>query len=175
MLRTKYQFSRNVYAIRDRIWCNKHLRHTTTEKYDNNGKGWYFRFNDDNNMSYNHIQGIYPRKDPWRNIWIVELSPYNLYLSASDRRIQSTNKNWMVFISMRSNAKTYDPLVCFFEFTLADIGCNWIGSFVTDESSNDTFIVIVIVIVFYVFYINTDVFVLIRRLPRGEQRFSYPA
>ena len=29
--------------------CNKHLKHTTTEKYDNNGKGWYFRFDDDNN------------------------------------------------------------------------------------------------------------------------------
>ena len=45
-------FFLNVYAIRDRIWYNKHLRHTTTEKYDNNGKGWYFRFDDDNNMSY---------------------------------------------------------------------------------------------------------------------------
>ena len=31
---------------------NKHLRHTTTEKYDNNGKGGYFRFDDDNNMSF---------------------------------------------------------------------------------------------------------------------------
>ena len=30
----------------------KHLRHTTTEKYDNNGKGGYFRFDDDNHMSY---------------------------------------------------------------------------------------------------------------------------
>ena len=28
---TKYQFSRNVYAIRDRIWCNKYIRHTNTE------------------------------------------------------------------------------------------------------------------------------------------------
>ena len=25
------------------------------EKYDNNGKGWYFRFDDDNNMSYKYI------------------------------------------------------------------------------------------------------------------------
>ena len=53
IMKTKSRFSRNVYAISDRIWCNKHLRHTTTEKYDN-GKGWYFRFDDDNNM--NHSQ-----------------------------------------------------------------------------------------------------------------------
>ena len=31
MMKTKYRFSRNVYAISDRLWCNKHLRHTTTE------------------------------------------------------------------------------------------------------------------------------------------------
>ena len=37
--KTNSQFSRNVYAISNRIWCNKHLRHKTTEKYDNNGKG----------------------------------------------------------------------------------------------------------------------------------------
>ena len=36
---TSSRFSRNIYAIGDRIWCNKHLRHTTTEKYGNNGKG----------------------------------------------------------------------------------------------------------------------------------------
>ena len=35
-MKTNSPFSRNVYAISDRIWCNKHLRHTTTEKYDNN-------------------------------------------------------------------------------------------------------------------------------------------
>ena len=27
----------NIYAISDRIWCNKHLRHTTMDKYGNNG------------------------------------------------------------------------------------------------------------------------------------------
>ena len=54
-MKTNSRFSRNVYAISDRIWCNKHLRHTTTEKYDNNGKGGYFRFDDDNNMSYRYI------------------------------------------------------------------------------------------------------------------------
>ena len=60
MMKTKFQFSRNIYATRDRIWCNKHLRHTTTEKYDNNGKGGYFRFDDDNNtmMSYKYILAI---------------------------------------------------------------------------------------------------------------------
>ena len=38
MVMTKSQFSRNVYAIRDRIWCNKHLRHTTTENMITMGK-----------------------------------------------------------------------------------------------------------------------------------------
>ena len=52
---TNAWFSWNVYALSDRIWCNKHFRHTTTEKYDNNGKGGYFRFDDDNNMSYRYI------------------------------------------------------------------------------------------------------------------------
>ena len=28
------------------------------EKYDNNGKGWYFRFDVDNNMSYKYILPI---------------------------------------------------------------------------------------------------------------------
>ena len=57
-MKTKSQFSRNVYEVRDRIWCNKHLRHKTTEKYDNNGKGWYFQFDDDNKMSYKYILSI---------------------------------------------------------------------------------------------------------------------
>ena len=29
-----------------------HLRHTATEKYDNNGKDWYFRLYDADKMSY---------------------------------------------------------------------------------------------------------------------------
>ena len=57
-MKTNSRFSRNVYAISDRKWCNKHLRHTTNEKYDNNGKGGYFRFDDDNNMSYRYILSI---------------------------------------------------------------------------------------------------------------------
>ena len=28
------------------------------DKYDNNGKGWYFRFDDENNMSYKYILSI---------------------------------------------------------------------------------------------------------------------
>ena len=58
MMKTNSRFSRNLYAISDRIWCNKHLRHTTTEKYDNNGKGGYFRFDDDHKMSYRYILSI---------------------------------------------------------------------------------------------------------------------
>ena len=58
IMKTNSQFSRNVYAISDGIWCNKHLRHTTMEKYDNNGKGGYFRFDDDNNMSYRSTLSI---------------------------------------------------------------------------------------------------------------------
>ena len=54
-MKTNSRFSRNVYAICKRIWCNKHLRHTTTEKYDNHGKDGYFQFDDDNDMSYRYI------------------------------------------------------------------------------------------------------------------------
>ena len=52
IMKTNSRFSRNVYAISNRVWCDKHLRHTTTQAYDNNGKGGYFRFDDDNNMIY---------------------------------------------------------------------------------------------------------------------------
>ena len=55
LMKTNFRFSRNVFTISDRIWCNKHLRHTTTEKYENNGEGGYFRFDDDNNMSYSYL------------------------------------------------------------------------------------------------------------------------
>ena len=57
-MKTNSRFSRNVYAMSNRISCKKHLRHTTTEKYDNSGKGGYFRFDDDNNMSYRYILSI---------------------------------------------------------------------------------------------------------------------
>ena len=57
-MKTNSRLARNVYAVSDIIWCNKHLRHTTTEKYDNNRKGGYFRFDYDNNMSYRYIISI---------------------------------------------------------------------------------------------------------------------
>ena len=44
LMKKNSRFSRNVYTISDRMWCNKQLRHTATEKYENNGKGGYFRF-----------------------------------------------------------------------------------------------------------------------------------
>ena len=31
IMETKSRYTQNVYAISDRTWCNKHLRHTTTE------------------------------------------------------------------------------------------------------------------------------------------------
>ena len=31
LMKTNSRLSRNVYTISDRIWCNKHLRHTTTK------------------------------------------------------------------------------------------------------------------------------------------------
>ena len=58
LMKTNSRFSRNVYTISDKIWCNKHLRRTTAEKYENNEKGGYFRFDDDNKMSYRYILSI---------------------------------------------------------------------------------------------------------------------
>ena len=55
VMKTQSRFFPNVYAISDRIWCNTHLRHTPTEKYDDNLKGWCVRFDDDNNMNYRYI------------------------------------------------------------------------------------------------------------------------
>ena len=37
------------------IWWYKHIRHTTTTKYDNSGQVWCFRFDYDNKMSYKYI------------------------------------------------------------------------------------------------------------------------
>ena len=45
--------------IDDKIWWCNHLRRTATEKYDKNGKGWYFGFDDDNKMGYEYILSIY--------------------------------------------------------------------------------------------------------------------
>ena len=41
------------------IFWDKHLRHTTMEKYNNIGKVWYFRFVDDDKMSYKYIKLSY--------------------------------------------------------------------------------------------------------------------
>ena len=78
MMRTKSQFSRNVYAIRDKIRCNKHLRHTTTEKYDNNVKDWYFRFDDDNKMSKKFVLSI-TWTYIWHHIYIIYIYIYYIY------------------------------------------------------------------------------------------------
>ena len=51
------QFSRDIYES-DSIWRYNHLRHTTTEKYENNGNGWYFWFDDDNKVNYKYILSI---------------------------------------------------------------------------------------------------------------------
>ena len=37
-MKTDSRYSQNVYAIRKRIWCNRHLRHTTTENMKTMGK-----------------------------------------------------------------------------------------------------------------------------------------
>ena len=44
--------------ITDTINCYNHLRYATTERHKNNGKGWYFWFEDDNRMSYKYILSI---------------------------------------------------------------------------------------------------------------------
>ena len=54
---TRSQYSRDIYVIDDRIWYYNHLRHTA-EKYDNNGKVGYFRFDDANKMGYEYILSI---------------------------------------------------------------------------------------------------------------------
>ena len=33
-------------------------RHTAAEKYDNKGKDWYFRFDNDDKLSYKYILSI---------------------------------------------------------------------------------------------------------------------
>ena len=35
-----------------------HLRHTTIDKYDNSGTGWYFQLGDHNKMRYKFILSI---------------------------------------------------------------------------------------------------------------------
>ena len=78
-MKTNSRVSRNVYAISNRIWFKKQLRHTTTEKYDDNGKGGYFRFDDDNNKGYRYILSITYTE-------IGQLNIYNpIYLNENKR------------------------------------------------------------------------------------------
>ena len=80
--------SRNVYTISDRIWCNKHLRHTTTEKYENNGKGGYFRFDDDNTtftpiwhcIANSHMGPFYYSGLTWISAWISIYIKYIMWV-----------------------------------------------------------------------------------------------
>ena len=72
-MKTNSRFSRNVYIIDDIKWCNKHLRHTTTDKYKNNEKGEYFRFDDDYYMSYRPILSITYN-------WMGQLNTYDTQL-----------------------------------------------------------------------------------------------
>ena len=80
LMKTNSRFSRNVYTVSDRIWCNKRLRHTTTEKNENNWKGGYFRFDYDNNMSYRYIL-------PITYTWMGQLNIYNpIYCNKNKRQ-----------------------------------------------------------------------------------------
>ena len=63
------------------MWCYKHLRHTIAEKYDNNAKGGYFRFDDDNNMSYRYMI--------WEVVKTIEFDPMHYV----QRDQQSTELN----------------------------------------------------------------------------------
>ena len=48
------QMSTTIIYGTDSMRCYNHPRHTATEQYDNNGKDWYFRFDDDNEMNYKY-------------------------------------------------------------------------------------------------------------------------
>ena len=49
-------FPEYIYTISDRIWCNKHLKHTTTENLITLGK--VDASDNDDNMSYRYILSI---------------------------------------------------------------------------------------------------------------------
>ena len=70
-MKTNSRFSRNVYAISDRIWCNKHLRHTTPEKYNNNGKGGYIRFDDETKTNGRHYYILFYGPHDNYHSWII--------------------------------------------------------------------------------------------------------
>ena len=111
MMRTKSQFSRNVYAIRDRIWCNKHLRHTTTEKYCN-GKGWYFRFDGDNNISYKYILSItWTEMNPWWMSSVGCQGSHSICLTRQDPR--RTARRSSRSHSCQSSCQKFSLVACF--------------------------------------------------------------
>ena len=49
---TKTKLSWDICEPTDKIWWYNHIRHTTTENYNNNVKGWYFLFDDDISVTY---------------------------------------------------------------------------------------------------------------------------
>ena len=55
--RNKTPLTRDIYETNS-IWWYNHLGHTIMEKYDNNVRGWYFQFDDDNKRSYKYIFSI---------------------------------------------------------------------------------------------------------------------
>ena len=55
VMETESQLSRDLYEGTDQIWFYNHLWHATTKKYDNNGKGGYFGFDDDNKISFEYL------------------------------------------------------------------------------------------------------------------------
>ena len=52
---TKPNFPGIYVCETDRILWYKNLKHTTTENYENDGKDWYCRSDDDNKMTYKDI------------------------------------------------------------------------------------------------------------------------
>ena len=66
------------------FWWYNHPSHTVTatEKCDNNGKGWYFHFDDDNKMSYKHILLI-------TYIWMGQFNTYKPHFC-----VENKEGNW---------------------------------------------------------------------------------
>ena len=57
VIRKQPSFPGDTYETDSVRWYD-HLRHTTMEKFDNNGKGWYFRFDCDNKICYKYNLSI---------------------------------------------------------------------------------------------------------------------
>ena len=70
MIKTNSGFSRNVYAIIREYDVANISGTQPRKKYDDNGKGRHFRFDDDNNMSYRYILSITYTE-------MVQLNTYN--------------------------------------------------------------------------------------------------